>query len=96
MQLHEYPFDRVRVACEKCERSGEYRKIRLTEMYGADIDLPALLDKIAIDCPRQGIQSVAMDPCGVQYPDLRGSVHLNASFRRKNRKPRRKMDMPNE
>lgn len=71
MKLHEYPLDRVRVACEKCERRGRYQKSVLAEQFGASIELPDLLTKIAADCPRQGIQSVAMDPCGVIYPDLR-------------------------
>jgi hypothetical protein len=71
MKLHEYPFDRVQVACEKCDRRGSYRKSALAERFGASIELPNLLKEIAGDCPRQDIQSVAMDPCGVTYSDLK-------------------------
>ncbi len=47
MQLHEYPFDRVRVACEKFERFGTYRKSVLAERFGASIELPNLLNEIS-------------------------------------------------
>src|SRR5262249_31972166 len=32
----------VRLSCEKCGRSGQYRKQKLIERYGADIRLPDL------------------------------------------------------
>ena len=67
------PFERVRLACEKCERSGSYRKSALVKQYGATIELPAMLGEIAADCPRRGLNSVGMDPCGVIYPDLKSA-----------------------
>jgi hypothetical protein len=73
MLLRDYPFDRVRLACEKCERNGSYRKAALVKQYGATIELPAMLGEIAADCPRQGLNSVGMDPCGVIYPDLKSA-----------------------
>jgi hypothetical protein len=42
LQLSEYPGDMVRLSCEKCGRSGQYRKQKLIERYGADIRLPDL------------------------------------------------------
>ena len=36
IKLSEYPFDRVRLACEKCERHGGYRKSRLFRAYPVD------------------------------------------------------------
>ena len=71
MQLRDYPFERVRLACEKCERNGSYRKSALIARYGATIELPGMLGKLAADCPRQELNSVGMDPCGVIYPDLK-------------------------
>jgi hypothetical protein len=35
LQLCEYPGDTVRLSCEKCGRSGQYRKQKLIERYGA-------------------------------------------------------------
>ena len=68
MRLSEYPFDHVRLACEKCDRTGGYRKRRLVKRYGADIQLPDLRLKIATDCSRNNsIRSVAMDARGVNY-----------------------------
>ena len=43
LQLREYPGDIVRLSCEKCGRSGQYRKQKLIERYGADMRLPDLL-----------------------------------------------------
>ena len=71
MKLRDYPFEHVRLACEKCARSGSYSKHGLVGRYGAGIELPDMLKEIALDCPRNSdLQSVAMDPCGVIYPDL--------------------------
>ena len=41
LQLREYPGDIIRLSCEKCGRSGQYRKQKLIERYGADMRLPA-------------------------------------------------------
>jgi hypothetical protein len=37
LQLSEYPGEMVRLSCEKCGRSGQYRKQKLIERYGADM-----------------------------------------------------------
>jgi len=47
LQLSEYPGDMVRLSCEKCGRSGQYRKQKLIERYGADMRLPDLREEIA-------------------------------------------------
>lgn len=71
MRLRDYPFDLVRLACEKCGRKGSYSKHGLVERYGAGIELPDMLKEIAADCPRNNdLHAVAIDPCGVIYPDL--------------------------
>jgi hypothetical protein len=33
LQLFEYPGEMVRLSCEKCGRSGQYRKQKLIERY---------------------------------------------------------------
>jgi hypothetical protein len=53
LQLREYPTDLVRLACEKCGRSGQYRKQNLIERYGADARLPDIREQIA-KCSRHG------------------------------------------
>jgi hypothetical protein len=40
LQLCEYPPDMVSPVCEKCGRSGQYRKQNLIKRYGADARLP--------------------------------------------------------
>jgi hypothetical protein len=66
LQLSEYPGDIVRLSCEKCGRSGQYRKQKLIERYGADMRLPNLRQEIA-QCKRHGQMH---DACMVHYVDL--------------------------
>jgi len=66
LQLSEYPGDMVRLSCEKCGRSGQYRKQKLIERYGADIRLPDLREEIA-QCERR---RQMRDACMVRYVDL--------------------------
>jgi IS1 family transposase len=66
LQLSEYPGDMVRLSCEKCGRSGQYRKQKLIERYGADIRLPDLREEIA-QCERMGKMH---DACMVHYVEL--------------------------
>jgi len=66
LQLHEYPGEIVRLSCEKCGRSGQYRKQNLIERYGADKRLPDLRQEIA-QCERRGQM---LDMCMVRYADL--------------------------
>nr|UXE45027.1 hypothetical protein Hi04_10k_c4039_00035 [uncultured bacterium] len=53
LQLSEYPGEMVRLSCEKCGRSGQYRKQTLIERYGADMRLPDLREEMA-KCRRRG------------------------------------------
>jgi len=66
LALCDYPGDLVRLSCEKCGRSGQCRKQKLIERYGADIRLPDLREEIA-QCERVGRM---YDSCMVRYPDL--------------------------
>ncbi len=66
LQLREYPGDLVRLSCEKCGRTGQYRKQNLIERYGADIRLPDLRHEIA-QCERRGNMH---DTCMARYVDL--------------------------
>jgi hypothetical protein len=66
LQLSEYPGDMVRLSCEKCGRSGQYRKQKLIERYGAHIRLPDLREEIA-QCDRMRKMH---DARMVRYVDL--------------------------
>jgi hypothetical protein len=70
LQLFEYPGDIIRLSCEKCGRSGQCRKQKLIERYGADMRLPDLREEIA-QCDRMGKMH---DACMVRYVDLVPSV----------------------
>jgi len=45
--LADYPHDIVHFACERCHRSGRYRKAGLIEQYSDDVTLPDLRHLIA-------------------------------------------------
>jgi len=68
LTLAEYPDAMVRLKCEKCGRSGQYRKSTLIKKYSRDIPLPELLRFVAGDCPKMAMRG--NDPCGVRYRDL--------------------------
>lgn len=61
-----FPFDPVRLACDKCGRAGQYRRATLLERFGPHASMPDVLVALAA-CPRH---ADASDPCGVIYRDL--------------------------
>jgi hypothetical protein len=65
LRLRDYPGDLVRLSCLKCG-SGQYRKEKLIERYGADVRLPDLREELA-QCERRGQMH---DACMVRYFDL--------------------------
>lgn len=63
--LHTYPAKMVQIACLKCDRTGRYLKGNLIVTYGADAELPAVLQDIA-KCERLK----SFQGCGAYYVDL--------------------------
>ena len=59
----------LRITCDKCGRSGQYRVDRLTMGYGIDAKLFDWLDEITADCPRKQAKNLN-DQCGARCPDL--------------------------
>ena len=70
LKLSEYPAPIVWLLCEKCGRSGQFRKQNLIERYGADIRLPDLRWEIA-QCERRGKMH---DACMVHYVELKPDI----------------------
>ena len=68
--LRDFPFEMVRLACEKCPRKGHYRKSMLIERDGADANMIELRKIITADCPKIVANKIP-DLCGVIYPGLR-------------------------
>ena len=64
--LGEFPLDVVRIACERCDRTGSYRRDVLVARFGADIALLDLLMALA-QCERRRDFS---KPCGARFSDL--------------------------
>ena len=59
----------LRITCDKCGRSGQYRVDRLIMRYGIDAKLFDWLDEITADCPRKQAKNLN-DACGARCPDL--------------------------
>jgi transcription elongation factor Elf1 len=57
----------LRIECEKCGRSGQYRLDRLS--YDIDAKLLDWSDEITADCPRKHSGNL-YDQCGARCPDL--------------------------
>jgi hypothetical protein len=52
-RLLDYPYVRLRIGCDACQRRGSYRLARLAEKYGAAIELDDLLAQLTGDCARR-------------------------------------------
>lgn len=62
VKLRDYPGGRIRLACDRCTRTGQYHKDKLVQQ-------PDLRHEIA-NCDRLGKLG---DPCGVHYRGLTAS-----------------------
>src|SRR4051794_10352134 len=74
-RLSDYPWIVVRVGCDLCNRSGEYKLARLAAKFGSEIPLGELLDQVAFDCPwrrRPGARPPGKYnvKCGAYFPDF--------------------------
>ena len=58
----------LRIECEKCGRSGQYRLDRLIMRYGIDAKLFDWSDEITADCAGKQAQNLN-DQCGARCPD---------------------------
>jgi hypothetical protein len=59
----------LRITCDKCGRSGQYRVDRLTMRYGIDAKLFDWSDETTADCPRRQARNLN-DQRGARRPDL--------------------------
>jgi hypothetical protein len=59
----------LRIICDKCGRSGQYRLDRLIMRYGIDAKLFDWSDEITADFPRKHSGNL-YDRCGARCPDL--------------------------
>ena len=59
----------LRITCDKCGRSGQYRVDRLVQRYGINAKLFEWSDEITADCPRKHSKNL-YGQCGARCPDL--------------------------
>ena len=70
MKAKDYPFESVRISCNKCGRQGRYSRAAFVEMVEAETELPDALARISADCPKRQTPALAYDQCMALYPDL--------------------------
>jgi len=68
----------LRITCDKCGRSGQYRVDRLIMRYGVDAKVFDWYDEIMASCPRNQARNLN-DQCGVRCPDLSKMVRPGRS-----------------
>jgi hypothetical protein len=67
LTLVQWPYRMVRLACDHCERRGQFRKDTLLARFGGGVLMPDVRHLIA-QCPRKDAPGAT---CGVYYADLR-------------------------
>jgi hypothetical protein len=65
LTLADYPIEMVRLACDRCDRRGQYRRGPLISLLGAKATLSDALVEMA-KCPRA---HDASNPCGAHFLD---------------------------
>ena len=70
MQIVDYPFERIRLRCDRCGREGLYSRDRLASLVHPLTTLPDARNEIARlgGCDRVG--NLGMQQCAIYYPDL--------------------------
>jgi hypothetical protein len=67
--LADYPGELVQLACNRCDRRGQYRRTTLMTLFGSTASLPDVLAGLA-RCPKAGDPSA---PCGAYFIDFPNS-----------------------
>lgn len=68
LTLADYPTDLVHIACQRCDRRGQYRRAALIARYGEKALLPDLLARLTRDCPMRSM--TRNKACGAYFLDL--------------------------
>lgn len=75
--LRDYPFPKINMACDRCERKARYDKAALIEKVGGDARLPSLRLQIAAkwgcEIAHKQLSEEYLpgfERCGAIYPDL--------------------------
>jgi hypothetical protein len=67
--LVSYPYVVVRIGCERCKRSGQYRLARLAAKFGPEIAMQDLLLRLTADCPGRD-KHPYRQVCAARFIDL--------------------------
>jgi len=72
LTLARYPHARLRIACDRCQRHGDYSTARLIERHGPDYRLPDLQADLTLKCAIR--ENFNVQSCDATFPDLRGHM----------------------
>lgn len=68
LTLSDFRAARLRIACHRCHRRGDYSTARLIERHGPDYRLPDLLANLTANCP--GRDGYSIRRCEATFPEL--------------------------
>ena len=63
-----YPGQVVELACARCARKSVHAKARLARLYGDELGIPELIQKLSQDCPHRKADGPAACSAAVRFP----------------------------
>ncbi|MBA4797002.1 MAG: hypothetical protein H2043_06340 [Rhizobiales bacterium] len=69
-RLGDFPYERVKVVCNKCGRAGSYAVSGLIEKHGAGTTFLELRRHFEATCSRSNDSARLNEVCGAMFPDL--------------------------
>lgn len=63
-----YPGQVVELACARCARKSVHAKARLARLYGDELGIPELIQRLSQDCPHRKADGAAGCSAAVRFP----------------------------
>jgi hypothetical protein len=63
-----FPGQVVELACERCARKSVNAKARLARLYGDELGIPELIQRLSQDCPHRRSDGAAGCGAAVRFP----------------------------
>ncbi len=69
-----YPTDAITIRCDRCNRTGRYKRRTLIERYGHDAAMPDVLNEITA-CERN--HRLSVERCRAYFEELRTAAAVH-------------------
>jgi len=63
-----FPGQVIELACSRCGRKGVHAKSRMARVYGDEIAIPDLIQRLSADCPYRKNAGAAHCRAAVRFP----------------------------